>query len=445
MYTVMKLFKTTLRTFYMGMMLLCTMHYTQSQDLTLTSLDSALAKAMAQNHDLQNFDLLLQQNQEEYKQARSYRKPQVSATFSGQRNISLATTPLPGEIFGQPGQTVEAQFGQEYTYNAGINISKQLINQEAKFQSKLSQLNSKMTAADQAIFEQSLKEQVGLYYYTALVAQRAVQIGEQDLAAAQSLVALAQEKFDDGLIDALSLNQASINENAVKQQLNSSKQLKIQCSIALKKLLGLSVADELQIEDSLDAELPGYFMASQLNEDPLLASAGIDLEQADLQLKLSQAALLPSLSVGTYLGKQQFRDDFGMGFDSGDWADYSYVSVNLTVPIFNGFKKRSKINQSKLGREMAQKAQANTARQVSLDDEMLLADYHIALQDAGAQKDSYERYAQNRELTYEKYEEGLLGLDQYLSVFEDYLKAENNYLNALSKLYGLYSEIKARI
>ena len=209
--------------------------------------------------------------------------------------------------------------------------------------------------------------------------------------------------------------------------------------------MGLSVADELQIEDSLDAELPGYFMASQLNEDPLLASAGIDLEQADLQLKLSQAALLPSLSVGTYLGKQQFRDDFGMGFDSGDWADYSYVSVNLTVPIFNGFKKRSKINQSKLGREMAQKAQANTARQVSLDDEMLLADYHIALQDAGAQKDSYERYAQNRELTYEKYEEGLLGLDQYLSVFEDYLKAENNYLNALSKLYGLYSEIKARI
>lgn len=438
----MKRFKSTFSVICLA--LCCLVSNARAQDLTLTSVENALSEAMARNTDLQNFALRMQQAELEYKQAKSYRKPQVSATFNGQKNLSLATTPLPGEIFGQPGQTVDAQFGQEYTYNAGINISKNLLNEEARFQAKLTKLNTKITATEQAIFEQSLKEQVGLYYYTSLVAQRAVTIAGQDLDAAQSLVKLAEEKFKDGLIDAMSLNQASINENAVKQQLNASRQLATQCSIALKKLMGLTAADQLIIDDSLQADLPGIYLVNQLNEDPLLASAGLDLEQAELQLKLSQAALLPEISMNNYNGKQQFQDNLALGFGEGDWSNYSYLSLNLTVPIFNGFSKRSKINQSKIGRQIAERERESTVRQVSLDDEMLLADYHIARQDAEALKDSYERYRQNRELTFQKYEEGLIGFDQYLSVFEDYLRAENNYLNALSKLYGYYSEIKAR-
>ncbi|MEM6525850.1 MAG: hypothetical protein AAF693_18770, partial [Bacteroidota bacterium] len=64
---------------------------------------------------------------------------------------------------------------------------------------------------------------------------------------------------------------------------------------------------------------------------------------------------------------------------------------------------------------------------------------------ASLAKDNFQLYEENQRLTYKKYEEGLVSLDAYLRVFEDYVKAENTFLNNLSKVYSLYSQIIPRI
>lgn len=415
------------------------------QEVILKSVDEAITMALARNKDYDNYLLEQQKAQQEYKQARSHRFPTISGTFSGQRNLDLATTPLPGEIFGEPGQTIDAQFGQAYTYNAGISISKDLFNRQAALNARISGLNRDLKAIEKEVFEELLQEQVILYYYTGLVANRAKAIGEQDLESAINLVQLSTQKYEEGLIDAITLNTAKINENAVRQNLISSEQLALQCEIELKKLLGMQSSDPLVFNETLEYQTPQAYFVQQLRADPILESAGLQLRQAEMNTQLSKSSLLPVLSVNSYYGRQQFRDDFGLSFSGDNWNNYSYLSLGLSVPIFTGFNNKSKIKQSQIGQQMAFNSKQEVENSAILNDQRLIADYEFSRRDAQKALETYELYQENLTLTLAQYEEGIIGLDHYLNVFEEYLKAENAYLNATSKMYTHYSQIIPRV
>lgn len=418
----------------------------QAQQVTIRSLDEAMLLARKQNHDLQMHALDVEKSNLELKQANSHRLPTITGSVSGQRNIDLATTPLPAEIFGgEPGQTVNAQFGQEYTYNAGITIAKQLFDREASLQTKVAELNAKASKSDQEVFYEVLAEQVALYYYTGLIAQKAIETGEKDLESATHVKALTDEKFEQGLIDAIARNSASINQNAVRQNLNANKYLQAQCDSELKKLLGLNPNDELLLQEDLSSNLPEAVNFTQLYPSARVENSALLATRAGSQIKLAQSSLWPSLSLNSYYGRQQFRNDFGFSLDQDAWSNYSYLSLNLSVPIFSGLNNRRNIKRSKVDHQIALNEKSKTALHAELDDLRLISDYQLSLEDAQSSQDSYLLYKENQELTYEKYQEGLVSLEQYLRSFEEYLKAENNYLNYLSKVYSYYSQLIPRI
>ena len=81
----------------------------------IASLNSAWSMAFDHNPDYQNYKLNQEKAEVNYKVSKSYRLPTISASVNAQKNLDLAITPLPGEIFGLPeGTTLDAQFGQEY-------------------------------------------------------------------------------------------------------------------------------------------------------------------------------------------------------------------------------------------------------------------------------------------------------------------------------------------
>ncbi len=418
----------------------------QAQEVIINSHEEAFAIALEQNLDLQNLLLSEQHAELEYKKSKNHRLPTINGTFTGQKNLDLATTLLPAEIFGgEPGTTIPTQFGQEYTFNAGISISKQVFDKKAKLNIEMSELNLDQSKLEQELFEEVLFEQVYLYYYTALIASKAIELAELDLQTASEIIRLTQEKFEEGLLDASAEINTTINKNKIEQGLNSNKQLQMQCMIELKKLLGVKPSQTLILLEKIDYELPEPMLNHTLQPDKSLAASKLEVDQADLQVKLSQAALYPTVTLNNYNGQQQFRNNFGLGFSSEDWSPYSYISLDLTVPIFSGFRNKKKIKQSKISREISLNDQQQQKQESLLNDELLISNYNISLRDAGISKETYELYKKNLELSSQRFEEGLISLDAHLAVFEDYLKAENAYLNSLSSLYSYYSQIEYRL
>ena len=94
---------------------------------------------------------------------------------------------------------------------------------------------------------------------------------------------------------------------------------------------------------------------------------------------------------------------------------------------------------------MALNEKLKAERNATLDDQQLIADYNISLEYAIFNLETYQLSDENQAMSYQKYEEGLISLDNYLRVFEDYIKAENAYLNSMSKVYTYYSQILPRL
>jgi outer membrane protein len=83
------------------------------------SIDEIWTYAKENNPDNLIYQLQVDKATKDQKTANSALYPTVSAGFSGQHNIYIAETPIPGEAVGQPGETEYIKFGLPYAYNGG--------------------------------------------------------------------------------------------------------------------------------------------------------------------------------------------------------------------------------------------------------------------------------------------------------------------------------------
>jgi len=435
--------------FILSFLLLCYIQLVEAQNegksITVSSFEEVSKQVTDQNYDLKSYQLSIEKNKQDWKVAKAYRLPSISGSFNGQRNLALATTPLPGEIFGQPGTTINAEFGQEYNFNAGISLNKSIFDRQAGLQAKLAKLNVESAEVQKQALKEVLLQQASHYFYAAVVAQKAVEIWEEDLKIADSVVLLTKQRYEEGLFDLPTYNKAQINALSLKQNLNNSHQLYENNLSELKKIMGLNYKDSLILENDLNENLPLSISTDLLMDNQEIVLAEVIERQSQLQVKVQRAALLPKLSLNTYLGQQQFRNDFGLSFGENAWTDYSYTGITLSIPIFSGFTNRNRLKGSKIEFQKAQNDLENAQIQSEIADIQLIQDYSISLDNSKVARESLALYEQNKVLAYQQYTEGLIGLDKYLNTFEECLKAENTFLNTLLTTYSYYSQLIPRI
>jgi len=418
--------------------------YAQENQTNFANVNEVITLALKNNPDLSVYLLQQEKAALEYKNNKNYFLPNISGAASFQNNLALQTSALPGEIFGQPGETVDIQLGQQYNYNAGINLSKTIFDREAKLKAKVSKISTEIASAQTEIYKQTLKEQTSFYYYSALIGKEAVRISKEDLKTSDSIYQLTIQKFGEGLIDIAVKNQSEINRNKVEQSLLSNQNIYNNSLNNLKLLLGIKYETQLNLtENILEYENPSLEKL-ELNDDKNLVLKALQEEQSQLSIKKEKSTYLPKLSLNGYFGKQQLSDEIGVSFNNNSWNDYSYIGANLSVPIFSGFSKSNKVKMAKIDNEISlQNLQIEKRKSISKDTE-LLDEYKRNISILKNSKENFRLSKNISDLAMLKYQQGFLSLDNYFISYQDYLKAENNYLNSLSVTFSQYAIILSR-
>lgn len=410
--------------------------------ITLNNVEQVITIAIAENPDLNVYLLKQEKATVNYKKDKNHFLPNITGSFGFQNNLALQTSALPGEIFGQPGETVNVQLGQQYNYNAGINLSKTILNAENNVKAKISKVSADIAEAQTEAFKQSLKEQAAFYYYSTLISKHAVDISKEDLKISDSIYALTKGKFEQGLIDKTIENQARISRNNVQQNVLSNETIYQQSLNNLKLLLGLDQNSNIVLtEDILSST---HTIITQINPDKNLNVFSLQKEQSELEVKQGKAAFLPSLSLNGYFGKQQLKDDIGISFSENSWSNYSFINVSASIPIFSGFSKKNKLKIAKIENDITIQNLEIETKKSSIKDAQLLDEYARNFTILEHSKDSYMLTKDNANLALLKYEQGLMSLDAYFKSYEDYLKAENNYLNTMSSTFTQYATLLSR-
>jgi outer membrane protein len=416
----------------------------QGDTIRLGSLEATIRLADQNNLTQAIYRQQVQQAALNYKAAKSIFYPTVSTGLNATDNLSLPVTPVPGGIFGTPGKTTYVRFGQPYVYDAGLNLGMDLINWASVLQMKIAAKNADLSRLQESAFRQSLKEQVARLYYSVLIAKSSLRINRRDRLLADSVLTLSRQKLANGATDLLSVNEAVINSNTIEQNQQQSQQLLDQGIENLKILLGEMPTTELVVTEELDPGTPGAASPGSLAIDKNLVVYRQQQMVADLQRWQQKAAFYPKVSLSGFLGDQQFRDQFGMSFNSNAWSSYQYIELSVTVPLFSGFSNRNKYKSSVVQEMIAELQWESAVQQSEINDRLLWKNYADYLAMVRSSAGSFELYGQNLGLDEQKYREGLISLDVYMKAFQDYLSAENVYLNDLSQLLSVKSTFISR-
>ncbi|MEI9809315.1 MAG: TolC family protein [Bacteroidota bacterium] len=142
----------------------------------------------------------------------------------------------------------------------------------------------------------------------------------------------------------------------------------------LKVLIGMPVMQELVLTDTLSDEriregmLGNEAYSYEDRKEYQYAQLGKTLNEYNIRrYKLSQ---IPTVSLNGQYAKNAQRDRWNF-LGKGEWFTISNINLNVSIPIFNGFYTKSKIQQARIDLEKTQNQ--IVALQLSIDNEVATA------------------------------------------------------------------------
>ncbi len=393
----------------------------QSADTLHFTIREAISYAIANNPQLKVSRLDEVNNEYKIKEIKSSALPQVNGSGTGTDNFQLSSTLLPGEIIGQPGVKVPVKMGTRFVYGANLQLQQTIYNPS---------LNAGLSAAkaSQGLYAlQTFKTKEDLIYNLAQVyiqlqiADKQQSLIEGNIERTEKLLDMTQLQYKEGIAKKVDVDQLNVNLTNLKTQYSSTKNDYNQLLNSIKLLMNIDVAQPIALAAPGERELPV--------SNKLILDANTDLNILDKQIALQElntksikAGFLPTVSLSANYGKQfqtskLFNSAATSGFASG------YYSLNVSIPIFDGFSKRNKI------------AQSNTAlKQLQFNKEYLVKNVQNEFQTATENLNQNRKVAnaqeQNMKVAEELYNVAKLSFTEGISPLSELINAENSLREA---------------
>lgn len=339
-----------------------------------------------------------------------------------------------GPITNVPTPTMrQLSFQQPWNLGIGATLT-QLLFQPDVFVG----LQARQTALNlsTAIIEQSkerIKDSAYKRYYAILIAQKQAYFLGEGVKRLEKLYHDDSVMFVNGFAERLDLEKVQVQINNLKTT-QSLVQNAVQLSYsALKFSLGLSQRDTVVLKEELTtASLKdGLLDESFKYEDrPEVRTLTIVKQLQQLDLKRQKLSYLPTVALsGNYTINAQGQKFFTN--PNTTWINSSFIGLNVAIPIFDGFQRKYKIQQSQFN---VQKADNNISFvKQAIDFEQTAT--RESLKTALSNLDLSERNVVLAEKVYNttklKFEQGLGSSFEVLQADADWQTAQANYFSTL--------------
>jgi outer membrane protein TolC len=362
--------------------------------------------------------------------------PQVSVGMIFQDNLKLPSTMVPGEIFGQQGTSIPVQLGSPYNTNANVNLNLALYNQTALSALKIAKQTEQLNRLGKEKAIENIAAEVAQLYFLAQTTAKQLLLTEDNIARTEHIATICKLLTDNGVSRQVDNDRMNVTlQNHITQRDNTLALYEQQLNM-LKYLLGIPQQQTVALTDSVNMSLieSGSLPVSDFSQTVDSRMLASQEEMARLNVKSVNSEYLPTLSLTGQYAYQGLRQEFKNYFKSADenlWLNSSYISINLSIPVFDGFKKRSKARQARLDYD-------KSSLMLHDANERFGTDYKNAANNWVNNKNSVERQQQNIALAQKVYDETAMKYSEGLATMSDLLQDEMNlnsaqsaYLNAL--------------
>lgn len=365
--------------------------------------------------------------------------PAVNASAGFNDNITLQPTLVPAGLFNPSlpeGTFNEYTFGRRYLYSTGVQASWDIVNFQKWFDVKVTRAAETVSQANIRNTRFQVYNQLAQTWYSILLTQKYTGIARANVAAADSIYRVAANKYEAGIFTEENLNRSHIQHIQAQEQYNS-------LSASLAQLLNqfqaqLNTSEPVLPDDGLATPAD----TENTNGNSFSVHPLVQVQQAQLQLNTQQLAqsrwlLYPSVTVAWQLNHNQATDNM-FSLSGANSLPQQFWGIRLSIPVFNGFNARYRITQATIQLHQQQQVLNNQLLAAQKEDENLQIQYRRSMEEIKQQEVILQLQLVNDSHAKDRYESGIMGLDERLNKFQELLAVQNQYMQSLSNYYINY-------
>ena len=420
----------------------------KSQPLKLT-IDESIDLAIENNENLKNSYLEEKISKALSKEYLSIGLPQINFDGGVKYNHEVQKSLIDISRFmpGVPeGTEQEVQFGQTYdgrmdltldqmifngSYFVGLSAAKELVN-----------LSEKLTVRN--IID--INESVQKAYYTVLNTKKRIALVDINLSRLNTLLEQTKKLYDNGFVEKLDLNRIMVSFNNLKSEKIKASRLYQLSKEVFNFQIGVPIGTEIELIDELSEDLIYSFIYS-LEDFDYSQRIEYSILQTDKNLKFydlknNRSQYLPQIYANYNYGYNTSSSNYNLFFDSDRWKSFGTLGFKIIVPIFDGFLKRSKINQSKYKIEQVENQMLFLERSINLQVNQAISSYENTKESIIVSKQNLELAKDVYLATERKFKEGVGSNLELIDSNNSLKTAQNQYYNSLYESVIASIEIK---
>ena len=406
-------------------------------------LDDCIVYAQKNNVQVKNALLAIESQKQTNREIAAAALPTINTSLGGTDYIKIPTSLLPGQIFGQAAGTfIPVQFGTKFNANYGANIQQLLFDGQVFIALQARSTSMQLQVNNAALTEEGIKANIYKIYYQLSASKTQLNILDANIERLNKLAHDAEIMYQNGFAEKLDVDKVSVQLNNLQ-----TEKLKATNSVAigymgLKMLMGMPVKDSLVLTDVINEQ---NLTGDVLVENDFQYAIRKDFQYLNTVKKMNQFNVkryqlsnLPTVSMSGAYSKNAQRSKFDF-FESGNWFATSLVSLNINLPIFNGFATDARIKRTKI--ELKQVENQIEALKNNIDNEITQAklNYMSSVATVQFQKKNMTLAETVYAQTKKKFETGTGSNTEISAAQADLVSAQNNYMNAL------YSALIAKV
>jgi outer membrane protein TolC len=312
------------------------------------SLQQCLDFAINNSYAVHRANLNIDEAEQQINESQSNVLPQINASGSLDHSMVLPTTMLPGELIGETGRQIPVQMGSKNELDFGVSIEQVIFSPTLFTGIKIVKNNQELQRLRAAMTREEIIFNVSNAFYDILGSMQELDNIIHMIAKQDSLYLLTEKRVEENITREVDLNRIKVNLTNLQARGKNMNNIISQQKRYLQILIGVPIEDAFDVDDS---EVKSIGISK--HRDYLQPQNRIELdvlnkqrEILELEIRSNKMEYLPTLSAIATAG-YQFQSD-RLNLTREPWYSSAIVGVRLTIPIFDGLGRRSRIKQKQI-------------------------------------------------------------------------------------------------
>lgn len=400
------------------------------------TLQQCIEFAIANSTRVQNATIDNQMANAKVGEIRAMGIPQINANIGANYNYAIQKIFIPANVFDPtaPAGTVLArEFSPKYGGQAIVSAQWLLLDGTYFLGLKAARVFTELSEKQITGSKIDVAEAVTKAYYTYLIMNERLKTVEENKNRIDTLLSQMKALYANGMAEKIDADRLQVTFNNLSieyQKLESVRQsimqvLKFQMSMPLEDKL--SLAGSIQ-DFKLSLESVDFDPALRIENKTLEVQRQLEM----MDIKRYQVGYLPSLAASFNLGANSGAATIGDLMNFGDrWFKNGSMGIQLSVPIFDGFRKKYQIQQARLALIKTENNIKNFQRTAKFQVEQAVITLNNHLKTLDVQKSNMALAKDVFRVAQVKYKEGVGSNLEILNAETELKNAQLNYFEAL--------------